>query len=367
MIVFKVLICLIILALVPLMCGMMIVAGLKSPSAWLVYPAGFFLMLLVFELVCVPVVLLTKGSNFGYVAGIYTPLMTVAALLGLWRGKKSGFVAGVLSRIRSCRPDKETVIVWGIAGLILAVILILMETRVIFDGDDAYYVVQSLSAWQNGTLYSTNPYTGRAAAIDMRHALAVFTMWIAYVGRVTGIHTTILCHSVLPVVIIPLTLLVYGCIGSILLKDRRELLPYFVIFTEIIILFGRVSIYTPETFLLARAWQGKAVAANVLIPMTVLALLILASEYSDGTAGEAKGIIRDGRGSEWVLLALINASAGIFSSLAVELVSVLMATGGFVLAVRERRIRTFVLTCICCLPGFVYMLLYVYYTYFGWR
>lgn len=360
MIVLSTLACVMILIILPFMAGMLPVSFMKDVRPGLTYPAGLFLMLFAFELVCVPVVLLTRGSSFAYVSAAYTPVMIVLAAVGLWRGIKSGLVKQMKTCLGSFKMGPEQAIAWGIAVLILVVTIVLMETRVIFDGDDAYYVVQSLSAWQNGTMYSTDPYTGKATAVDMRHALAVFTMWIAYVGRMTRIHTTILCHSVLPVLIVPLTVLIYGCTGSELLGERREMLPYFIIFVELIILFGRVSIYTPETFLLARAWQGKAVAANVLLPMTVLSLLLLARAHDDGiTTGACRG--------EWLMLALVNATAGVFSSLAVELVSVLMGVGGVVLAVRAKRIKPFVMMVACCIPGIVYMLLYVYYAFYGWR
>lgn len=260
--------------------------------------------------------------------------------------------------------------------------LVLMERSVIFDGDDAYYVAQSLATWKNGTMYSVNPYNGRAAALDMRHAMAVFPMWIAYVGKMSGIHTTILCHSVLPLVLIPLALLVFGDMGYLLL-DGKRLLPYYMLFITVMLMFGRVSIYTAETFLISRTWQGKAVTAGIMIPMTFLALmLVYRANGGEVSAGQnvvditantlsdqntASGKKRLNIPSEWIFLALINASAGIFSSLAVELISLLIATGGVVMGIRNKSIKTVIKTWVCCIPGVIYMVLYLYFTYLSWR
>lgn len=365
MIVFQILMCILILIAAPLCMGMAAVSGLKLRSIGFALAFGYLVMMVSFEIVTVPILLLTEYANFRYVLFIYTPIMLGLCVFGVIRALKTGFlkesVRKLNNRLAGIVSSKEQLAVWGLAGAVLIVILVLTLTRVIFDGDDAYYVVQSLIAQQKGTMYSSSPYTGRAANIDMRHALAVFPMWIAYVGAMTNIHATALCHSVLPLVFIPLTLIVYGQTGALLLKDKKELTGYFVLFIELFILFGRVSLYTPEAFLMARTWQGKSVAANVLLPMTFLTLWVV---YSYETAEEADpaGIRR-----AWILVAVINASAGIFSSLAVVLTCVIICSGGVLMSILRRRWKPFLYSCICCIPGIIYMLLYLYYTYFGWK
>lgn len=362
MIIFQILMCLIILTVIPLCMGYTVTGGFKSASPLTALVYGYMVMMVSFELVTVPVVLLTDYGNFRYVLWIYTPVMLIIAAAGVIRALRNGQLRGSAAWLRSTLTrimhDREQLIVWSVAGVILVTILVLVSVRVIFDGDDAYYVVQSLIAQQKGAMYSSNPYTGRAAAIDMRHALAVFTMWISYVGTVTHIHTTILCHTVLPLVFIPLCLMIYGRLGSALLGDREELKGYFVIFAELFILFGRVSMYTPEAFLLARTWQGKAVAANILLPMV---LLTYAHISEDVLSGDERGL------RTWLPMIVINASAGVFSSLAVVLVCVMTGAGGLVLAIMKRKIRPLVYACLTCIPGLIYMILYLYYTYFGWR
>ncbi|MCR4596403.1 MAG: hypothetical protein K5673_06440 [Lachnospiraceae bacterium] len=362
MIVYQILMCLIILTVIPLCMGYTVTGGLKSVSPVTALCYGYLVMMVSFELVTVPVLLFTDYGNFRYVLWIYTPVMLVIAAAGVFRAHKSGQLGESAERMRDdigrILHDREQLVVWAVAGVILIAILVLVSVRVIFDGDDAYYVVQSLIAQQKGAMYSSNPYTGRAAAIDMRHALAVFTMWISYVGTVTHIHTTILCHTVLPLVFIPLCLMIYGQLGAALLGDKKELTGYFVIFTELFILFGRVSMYTPEAFLLARTWQGKAVAANILLPMVLLTYAYISQDI---ISGDERGL------KTWLPMIVINASAGVFSSLAVVLVCVMTGAGGLVLSVMKRKIRPLIYACLTCIPGLIYMILYLYYTYFGWR
>ena len=365
MIILQILMCILILVAAPLCMGMAAVSGLKVRSLPFAFAFGYLVMMVSFEIVTVPILLLTEYANFHYVLFIYTPVMLGICVFGVIRALKTGFLKESVQKLNNSFAgivsSKEQIVVWGLAGAVLIVILVLTLTRVIFDGDDAYYVVQSLIAQQKGTMYSSNPYTGRAAAIDMRHALAVFPMWIAYVATVSQIHATALCHTVLPLVFIPLTLIVYGQTGALLLKDKKELTGYFVLFIELFILFGRVSLYTPETFLMARTWQGKSVAANMLLPMTFLALWVVYS-YESSEDADLKGIRH-----AWILIAIINASAGIFSSLAVVLTCVIIVSGGVLISILRRKWRPVLYSCLCCIPGILYMLLYLYYTYFGWR
>jgi len=375
MIILKALMCIIILIVVPALVGMVAMAPLskENRSLGLLIPLGFLVMLVIFELVTIPVLLTTQYENFKYVVAIYTPIILLLCAAGVYilsiQCKVSGGAKAYLKRLCAIYKIKEkdntshsskngfssktlSMIIWIIAGAVLVFILVMSQTKVMFDGDDAYYVVQSLITQQNGSMYVTMPYTGGASPIDMRHAMAVFTMWVTYVGTMTGIHTTIICHSVLPLVLIPLSLLIYSEIGIRLLKNREELLPYYVLIVEVIILFGRVSLYTSENFLLSRTWQGKSLAGNVLIPMTIFAIFLLFTE-------EKK--------SKFAILVLVNAVAGIFSSLAVMLICILMAAGGFWYGIYTKKVSNVIRVWLCCIPGVLYMILYLYYTYFGWR
>lgn len=164
-----------------------------------------------------------------------------------------------------------------------------------FDGDDAEYVAQSLVTQQSETMYLIMPYTGGTTSLDIRHSLAVLPVWVAFIGRRTGIHTTILAHSILPFVLIPLTYIVYYEIGKHLLKKKGEYLPAFMVIMALLQIFGNVSIFTNETFFLTRTWQGKSVAANFVIPATIwLMLWIFDSGEEKGTGSRRRRRKRNG-------------------------------------------------------------------------
>ena len=251
-------------------------------------------------------------------------------------------------------------------------------TRASFDGDDAYYGVQAVIAQQMDTLYRINPYTGRSSPLDVRHALALFSVWEAYVGSMSGVHATIVAHSVVPLVLIPVTYILYYQTGRILFRKKRELLPVFMVLMALWQMFGAVSIYTPETFFLTRTWQGKSFAGNFVIPAVLWLFLSLFEQKSEGTqvqllkegwkivesgksiAGYREEVSKepDGQRGLWILLALLNLAGGASSSLAILLSCLMTAGFGFLFALKERKFSVLVKAGLTCILGGVYVVLY---------
>ncbi|MDD6806145.1 MAG: DUF6077 domain-containing protein [Clostridiales bacterium] len=307
--------------------------------------SGYLVMFATFEVVAVPIVLWVSGENFIYLKWFYLFLSGLLALWGMFlyvKRKKKGEEITFDPVKEIFAGDK---VLWCMVLLVLLYILYMIVTHTSFDGDDSYYVAQSLITQNTGTMYTQEPYTGGSTVLDVRHAMAVFTMWIAYLGSMTGIHTTILCHSILPCIILPLVLLVDMLIGKEMLGEKEAMLPHFVLFMEFLFLFGYVSLYTGETFLMTRTWQGKALASNFLFPMGLLLLMRLSKDLHDR--------------STWILLCMFATAAGLFSSLAVMLSVLLIVCFGFFLMIREKSFLLYVKLGLTCLPVVVYFGIYV--------
>ena len=244
-------------------------------------------------------------------------------------------------------------------------------TRASFDGDDAYYVVQALTAQQTDTLYRIDPNRGVSMPLDARHALALFPIWEAFVGTMCGIHATVMAHSVVPLFLIPLTYLIYYEIGCELFCSKKRLLPMFMVLMALWQMFGNVSIYTTETFFLTRTWQGKSFAGNFIIPAVFWIFLCLFRESDRGNQqklalgaeadaeGKSRKIQRENSGSLWILLTLLNLAAGASSSLAVLLSCALTMGLGMLLTIRSRRFRNLIYAGLSCVLGGIYVILYM--------
>lgn len=365
------------LVIIPFCIGL-IPANFISPpkrSPGLIMLAGYFVMWAVYGLITIPAVLWIEYNNFRAASIGFMAVSILCAVGGilLWyrsgREGKPGLLGiqnpyendiGVRKTVRAMLRERiravslEEWILWLLFAVLLGFQLYRAVAYFSFDGDNAYYVTESLLAQEAGVMYRILPYTGGSTGLDVRHALAVFPMWIAFVAVESGMHATIVSHVVMPLLLIPLTYLLYAQIGLILFSDNRVNLPVFMIMMGLFQIFGNVSIYTNETFFLTRTWQGKSVAGSLVIPAFFWIFLLL---YK----GEKKERPREA--GLWLLLVCVNMTAGICSSIAVFLVSILMAAMAFVLMITERDWKVPLKLGAVCIPNVVYMAVYVVMAY----
>lgn len=410
--------CIFWLAVIPFCIGLIPANFISAEkrSLGFVLLSGYFGMWALFEISAVPAVLWVEYNNFKVASGVFTVLTLACAAAGtvlLYRNRKAGNPGLVMgsrqtgSLWRKDSVDDEndtnvrienkagariktmakglltgTGIEWLLFFILLGFQLYKAAAFTSFDGDDAYYVVESLIAQEAGVMYHILPLTGGSTGLDVRHAMAVFPMWVAFVSVRAGVHATIVSHVVMPLVLIPLTYLLYYEIGrSLFSKTRqggadgtalagkapggsvrqkekevlcRENLPIFMIIMAVFQIFGNVSIYTNETFFLTRTWQGKAVAGALVIPALIWVFLLI---YDKG--------VKNGRTDVgvWMLLVCVNMTAGVCSSIAVFLVCILAAVTTFCLAVAERDWKILFKVGAACIPNVVYMGIYVFMAY----
>lgn len=324
--------------------------------------AGYLLMWAVFGVITIPAVVWIAYHNFSIAMRVFTVVSILLAAAGiiLWylEGKKNhGRTDWLkLGSFTWLEMSLETKIEWGLFAALLGFQLYMALTRTSFDGDDAYYVVQSLMAQQNDAMYKNLPYTGRSAVLDVRHALAVFPMWIAFVAVRANMHATMVSHVVMPLVLIPLTYLVYYEISKVLFREKRENRPVFMIIMGLFQIFGNVSIYTNETFFLTRTWQGKSVVGSFIIPMLFLMLFWL---YEEKETDAARKSAKQNAGL-WGMLVCVNMAAGVCSSIAVFLITMLLGIAAMCLLFVTKDWKVPVKLGLTCIPNAVYVFLYLF-------
>ena len=264
-------------------------------------------------------------------------------------------------RVMKFQYSKESLAYWGLFALIVCFQLIMVLVKAPFDGDDAYYVVESLLAQQADVMNTILPYTGSSTSLDIRHAMAVFPLWIAFIAKMSGIHATIVSHTIMPFVLLPMTYLIYLEIGRILMGRRQDLLPVYMIFISLMAMFGNTSIYTPETFLMMRTWQGKSMVANFVLPFVIWLFLWMFDDCRKPGFlwNEETGGIRVIRNSTWILLFLLNMAAGIMSSMGIIFGTGLAGLFSFLLLIYSRDFRIIPKAILSVVPTGIYLLMYV--------
>lgn len=319
--------------------------------------SGYLIMLPLCWLVTVPCILLVKYYSFRVMWKIFTVVVLAAAMLGvvlMVNAYRQKTWVSLKPEIHLKKMTMEEKIGWLLFFILLGLQLYKSFTLASFDGDDAEYVAQSLVTQQSETMYLIKPYTGGTTSLDIRHSLAVLPIWVAYIGKMTGIHTTILTHSILPFVLVPLTYAVFYEIGKHLLRKKKEYLPAFMGLIALLQIFGNVSIYTNETFFLTRTWQGKAVAASFVIPATLWLLLWIFDKEEGETLKKCEHI------GLWALLWCTNMTAGVCTSMVAFLNVGMIAAVAFWMMLAEKKFSILVKAGIVCIPNAIYILLYLF-------
>ncbi len=312
--------------------------------------SGQMVLWAVFQLVCVPFVLLEKDVD--YVVKVFGML---AGLLAFW---------GVLCRIVQSRRGKLRLLEsqhvktgWSaerIGWIIFAAILIfqlIQAVRLAYgDGDDAYYVAVSTIAEDSGMMYRKLPYTGGTTNVDIRHGLAPFPIWITFLAMISGMKVVGVAHVAVPLMLIPMTYGIFCLIGKKLFEGKRKQLPYFMILTEFLVLFGDYSFYTAERFMIARSRQGKAALGSIVLPMLLFVMLLFLNYLQ-----EKQKIAWQ----FWGLLCSVMLAGCLCSTMGAFLLCMMVAVTGLCAVVGYGRWKLLLPLALCCVPCVGYMLLYV--------
>ena len=255
-----------------------------------IYLYGYLMMWAIFELAAVPVILTT--NQFTHVIWIWGSVILFLSIFCvgwsclLWKKRKIEVEPCGQTIDSKRRIANLEIVILKILFVILLVFQIYSTVTMAYaDGDTAYYLPITMTALSNGSMYQADAYTGFTTGLDVRHALAPFPIWVAALAKLGNIHGAVMMQSVLPCILIPLSYGAAQVLGEKVLGDKKkEGIWYFLILTEVIVLFSNYSLYTQGTFLLTRTGQGKAVLAGIVIPAIILILF----EKMDKSTRESK-------------------------------------------------------------------------------
>ena len=322
----------------------------RKHSLSFMWVCGYILSWALFQLVTVPLVLLHVPQGFALAVKLFAGLSLALAAVGAFLLVRAGKRVARLSLVKGeSAGSRQHRIYWSIFLVLVVLQLVLAVGMTYQDGDDAYYVAISTLTESSNTLYELMPYSMGATGLDMRHGLAPFPVWIAFLARISGIPTVSVAHVAVPLALIPTTYLIFYQIGRLLFEKKKERLPLFLCFTAILVIFGNYSLYTAENFMLARSRQGKSALGCIVIPMVFLLFLLILDRAEKGQKDQWM---------LWVLLGAAVTAACLCTTLGTMLMCMLLGIIGLCSALTYRRLGLAVKTALCCIPALVYAALY---------
>ena len=379
------------LMLIPLLTGILFsnILPASRQTVAIIYILGILVQYSLFFIIALPCMLNMLYTPFWMASRIFSVTMYAVAALGLCMllhkmrpagsEKSAGFAIAFVSIFpgeHHAEPEalmnphidltsyrqrygRESYFYWLLFAILLGFQLYMAVTSSFFDGDDSYYVVQSLTAQELGRMYRVVPYTGETTRLDSRHALAMLPIWEAFIAQKAGLHATIFAHTTAPFFFLPLGYLVYGQIARILFRGRQQLVPVFMCIICFLQVFGNISIYTAETFFITRTAQGKACMAAIVVPM-ILWIFMWLFEDQKKTVEMPTHTDKMRSVSPWIMLALINIFAGLCTSIGVLLASGMTVLLTLSLVWYAKKVKLLLPAMLSCVPNLLYVMLYVW-------
>lgn len=320
-------------------------------SPYFALACGYMLQWALFFIIAVGVIFTT--NQFDLVVNLFWWLSIVLSLCCLaffvWKKKREGKSSHNSFDIRKVTPFAA--VVWVLFFALLIFQLYQGAAMAFADGDDAYYIPISGITEAGGSMYRVLSYTGETSSLDIRHALAPFPIWIAFLSRVSGVASTILAQTLLSMILLLVCYMIYYEIAKELFREQKDGVAAFMLFVSIMHIMGNYSNYTAATFLITRTSQGKAVLSNLVIPFLFLVLLHIVRNWEMDK--------KERNLSNLFLLLAGSVASWLCSSMGAFLSAVLIGGLGVILAIRHRSIRIFAYMEGCAIPCGAFAIAYL--------
>ena len=227
--------------------------------------AGFCSLLALFQLIAFPIQRL-KGS-LNIVLIIFAMVVVGLVISYFW-----------LNPLKFFKINKENII---LKAVVILLIIFQSSSCILMyhsDDDDGYYVVASNYMIETNSLETNEGLisSGLPGSVKSRIDTATWEIFVAILSCIFKIHPTVLAHTILPLILIPISYMAFYSIGKKLYiynEDCEKKALTFLFFIILLNMFGGYSAYSTGCFLLLRIWQGKSVLCNIIMPALLRSVL----------------------------------------------------------------------------------------------
>lgn len=194
------------------------------------------------------------------------------------------------------------------------------------DSDDAEVVSLVTDAVQNDTMLRADRERGGEVPLkkNIKRVVSPYSMLEASISILTGLHPAIVCHTLMPFLLIPLCYAALFCLGKELFPGEEKKTALFLLFLNVIYLVSSYSEKNAGYFFLVRTWQGKAMMQVLLVPVLVW-LTLNAVRFC-------------GERNRWVSLFLAAMGGCLLTNLSFVVGVLIIGAGMLAASIRERRL-----------------------------
>lgn len=291
------------------------------------------------ELILVPMTMMR--ASFHSFVFLYSLLVLVFVILGITCWKD------ILEDGRLMIKSVRQYLTLGhlVALVLVCYQLYFIHHHMYLEWDDTYYVNLANEAIYSDQIYWVYPETGAFADFDKRYVLSLWPIFYAWLSKLIGVIPTVMAHTILPWLIIPLAYMVYALIGKRLFPKDGQMQGMFLAMAVLLHLFMSGQHTSGLTFLSITPWVGKGVLAAVLLPM-LFYMVFRASEK--GSPGD------------WILMGITGLGGCLLSSMGIMLIPVFIGTSVLLTTLRKKRVMDIVCGLAACAPCLILGIYYIY-------
>lgn len=314
------------------------------------FVVGHITMWAVCQLVAVPLILMKQ--SFLVVVVLLSFVYVFLILYGLLNKKfRQGYgvmVSGLKYKTFAYGRKKSELIQDVAAFVIMVLALLLIVLASIFlqhtDADDSRFVVNAVDIYRTNRLLLTDVNSGNAISTFLgdlnKDVTSPWPVYVAYISRITGIYPSIMMHTVLPPVIMLLLGTIYWILSEQFFGKDVFHRCLFVCFAILLNIYGYYSIFTSETFILIRMWQGKATLAGVGIPI----MLWLFLEFYKNESKDS-----------YLMLVIADMGMCLLSNMGIIICGIMLGCYGIVYGIAKKSWRVMLLMWLMCIINVIYI------------
>lgn len=225
-----------------------------------------------------------------------------------------------------------------IAILIIIAQLFVKVKYTNINNDDSSFVVLSKQMIQTDKMYVESENK-----LNARRALAPISAYYASLSKLTKIDSTILIHSVMPLILIVMYYTVYYYFSKKIFKKSEDSW-IMLIFLSVISLYG-FNAKGVNKYMLLYSWFGRAILAGIILPLIWKVSL--------------EAMNKDGKIIDWIRFFIVILSAGLGSEMATPLVGISVGCLTLKSCIEDKKISYIPKALICLIPVLMVGIIYI--------
>lgn len=250
--------------MVSILVGSLPIRMMKDKSSGLLKSIlyGTILMLVLFEILVIPMTIL--GQSLTRLTQVWCTIITAISIIAVITSK--GYLSKQIKKIPLYLKGFTSM---DVIILVLIFIQIFICVKYIFlHQNDAYYVGMTTTTITTDRLYGFSPYTGTVIEWSNYkfHVLASLPVFWAMLAKLFGVTGAFFCHTIAPILFIPVAYILYYELGLLLFKNEKRSVSLFLFMICIINLFIGKKYDSSYEMVSTCIWQGGSFLYNIALP-----------------------------------------------------------------------------------------------------